>query len=80
VLIEFEKARISAAICSLGVVMWLLAASPEITLAESMIVKAVGAGLIVLGFFLMASYLIEGVLAMRKVLVEVKKNQERRKR
>lgn len=77
-LLEFHKARLSAAFGSLGLVIRLLAVHPELWDSTFLMVvfRAFGTGAMVGGFFCMALYLIEGVLAMRKVKVEVRKVKE----
>jgi len=78
---EFTRARISAILCGAGLIMRLLTAHPELypsdlPLVFFLIYRAFGTGLMVIGFLLMILYLIEGILAMRRVKVEVKKSIE----
>lgn len=77
---EFHKARLSAVFCALGLIFRLLSAHPELWDSTWLMLttKAFGTGLMAAGFLCMITYLIEGVLAMHRVKIEVKKATEKK--
>jgi len=76
---EFLKARLSAIVCGYGIILRLVGAhaEPWHSILWMTVAKAFGTAMMVTGFLCMVTYLIEGIIAMRKVKVEVKKVTEK---